>query len=127
MAVTFLSPEWAEALKAQLNGSDAFKQAAQGQHATIQQVISGPDGETHYWIRVTDGAIDMGLGQAEDPDATISESYDTAVSLAKSQLSPVTAFMTGQIKVTGNMGLLLGMQGVLSQLPAAMQAIDVTY
>ena len=127
MAVAFLSPEWAEALKTQLNGSDAFKQAAQGHNAAIQQVITGPEGETRYWIRIADGAIDMGVGDAENPDATITQSYDTAVALAKSELSPVTAFMTGKVKVGGNMGLLLSLQGVLTQLPAAMQAVDTTY
>ena len=127
MSVQFLSTEWAEALKAHLNGSDAFKQAAQGQNATIQQVITGEDGETLYWIRIADAAIDMGVGQAENPDATITQSYETAVALAKSELSPVTAFMTGKVKVGGNMGLLLSLQGVLTQLPDAMRAIDVQY
>ena len=127
MSVQFLSTEWAEALKAHLNGNDAFKQAAQGQNATIQQVITGGDGETLYWIRIADAAIDMGVGQAENPDATITQSYETAVALAKSELSPVTAFMTGKVKVGGNMGLLLSLQGVLTQLPDAMRAIDVQY
>ena len=127
MSVQFLSTEWAEALKAHLNGNEAFKQAAQSQNATIQQVIAGGDGETLYWIRIADAAIDMGVGQAENPDATITQSYETAVALAKSELSPVTAFMTGKVKVGGNMGLLLSLQGVLTQLPDAMRAIDVQY
>jgi putative sterol carrier protein len=127
VSVQFLSTDWAEALKAHLNGNDAFKQAAQGQNATIQQVITGDDGETLYWIRIADAAIDMGVGQAENPDATITQSYETAVALAKSELSPVTAFMTGKVKVGGNMGLLLSLQGVLTQLPDAMRAIDVQY
>jgi putative sterol carrier protein len=69
----------------------------------------------------------MGVGDIENPDATITQSYETAVGLAKSEVSPVTAFMTGKIKVGGNMGLLLGLQGVLTQLPDAMQTIDVEY
>jgi putative sterol carrier protein len=127
VAVKFLSPEWAETLKTELNADDAFRQAATGQHATIQQVISGPEGDTHYWIRIDDGTIDMGLGDAEGADATITQSYDTAVRLAKSELSAVTAFMTGKIKIAGNMGMLLGLQGALAQLPSAMAKIDVEY
>ena len=69
----------------------------------------------------------MGLGDADDPDATISESYETAVKLATSELSVVTAFMTGKVKVAGNMGLLMSLQGALSQLPAAMQEIETDY
>ena len=127
MAVRFLSPEWAEALKHQLNGNDDFRAAADSQHATIQQVITSADGQTPYWIRIEDGTIDLGVGEAEAPDATITQSYDTAVALSKSELSPVTAFMTGKIKVNGNMGLLLGLQGVLAQLPVAMGEIGTEF
>jgi len=127
VAVKFLSQEWADALKEALNSNDAFRQAAAGQKATIQQVINSADGETHYWITIADGAIDMGLGDAAGVDATITQSYETAVALAKSELSAVTAFMTGKIKIAGNMGLLLGLQGALTQLPAAMASIAVDY
>ncbi len=127
MAVKFLSTEWAEAVKAELNANDAFRQAAT-QKATIQQVITdGSGAETHYWIEIADGAIDMGVGDAGAPDATITQSYETAVKLARSELSVVTAFMTGKVKVAGNMGLLMALQGALSQLPSAMQTIDTDY
>ena len=127
MGVKFLSEDWAQALKTELNASDSFKEAASGKTATIQQVIGGGDGEIHYWISLADGAIDMGIGDADAPDATITESYDVAVALAKSELSPVTAFMTGKVKIAGNMGMLLGLQNVLALLPGAMAAIDVDY
>jgi putative sterol carrier protein len=127
VSVQFLSTEWAEAVKAELNANDAFRQAAASQQATIQQVITASEGDTHYWIVIADGAIDMGVGDADAPDATITQSYDTAVKLAKSELSVVTAFMTGKVKVAGNMGMLMGLQGALSQLPTAMQAVETDY
>ena len=125
--VKFLSQEWAEQVKAALNADEAFRTAAGSASATLQQVINTTDGETHYWITIGGGAIDMGVGDLEGPDATITQSYDTAVALAKSELNPVTAFMTGKIKVTGNMGMLLGLQGALSRLPTAMGTLDVEY
>jgi putative sterol carrier protein len=125
--VQFLSTEWADAVKAELNANDAFRQAAANQKATIQQVITTSEGDTHYWIVISGGAIDMGVGDADAPDATITQSYDTAVKLAKSELSVVTAFMTGKVKVAGNMGMLMGLQGALSQLPTAMQAVETDY
>ena len=127
MPVKFLSAEWADALTTSLNANEDFKKAAGDAKATIQQVISSDSGETHYWIVIDAGTIDMGVGDAQTPDATITQSYDTAKQLAEGQLSAVTAFMTGQIKIAGNMGMLLGLQSALGQLPAAMQSIDVEY
>jgi putative sterol carrier protein len=127
VAVKFLSDDWALALKTELNQSDSFRQAAAGQKAAIQQVITGAEGETHYWITIDDGSIDLGTGDIEGEDATITQSYDTAAALAKGELSPVTAFMTGKLKIGGNMGMILGLQGALAQLPAAMHTIDVEY
>ena len=127
MSVKFLSDEWAEALKAELNQSESFRQAAAGQKAKIQQVITDGESDTHYWITIGDGSIDLGVGDVEGEDATITQSYDSAAALAKGELSPVTAFMTGKLKIAGNMGLILGLQGALAQLPAAMAKIDVAY
>ena len=128
MSVKFLSDEWAHALKAELNESEEFRRAAAGQHATIQQVITGGDADdTHYWITIEDGSIDLGVGDIDGGDATITQSYDSAAALARGELSPVTAFMTGKLKIAGNMGMILGLQGALAQLPAAMAKIDVAY
>ena len=73
------------------------------------------------------GRSTWGSATPTSADATITESYDVAVALAKSELSPVTAFMTGKVKIAGNMGMLLGLQNVLALLPGAMAAIDVEY
>jgi putative sterol carrier protein len=125
--VKFLSDEWADALKAELNGSDDFRRAAAGHKATIQQVITDGAGTTQYWITIADGQIDLGVGDIEGEDATITQSYEAAAALARGELSPVTAFMTGKLRIAGNMGLILGLQGALAQLPAAMAKIDVAY
>jgi putative sterol carrier protein len=127
MSVKFLTPEWAVALEAALNASETFKQAATGHNALIQQIITTADGDTHYWTKIADGSVDIGFGDAEGPDATITQSYETAVALAHRELSPVTAFMMGKLSVGGNMGMLLGLQGALSQLPEAMASIDTEY
>jgi putative sterol carrier protein len=127
VAVPFLSSEWAQALTKELNADEAFRQAIAAQSASIQQVITRDGDDTKYWIKIADGAIDMGLGEMEGAEATITQGYETAVKLATGELSAVTAFMTGKIKIAGNMGLLLGLQGAFSQLPAAMASLDVQY
>jgi putative sterol carrier protein len=90
-------------------------------------VITSPDGERRYWIRIQDGSIDMGQGEIAAPDATITQDYDTAVALAKSELNPVTAFMSGKLRISGNMMLLMQLQGAISELPKVMQEMDVDY
>lgn len=127
MSVPFLSSEWAQALKQALNDDPAFQAAAAGKKATLQQVITRNGDVTRYWIVIADGVIDMGIGDADAPDATITQSYDSAGAMARRELSPVTAFMMGKVRVDGNMGLLLGLQAVLVQLPEAMAKIDVAY
>jgi putative sterol carrier protein len=126
VAVKFLSPEWAEQLKAALNGRESFRQAAAGKQARLQQVITG-DRETRYWITIDDGTIDLGVGDLDGVDATITQSYDTAVALAKREMNAVTGFMMGKIKIDGNMGMLMGLTGALGELPEAMATIDVEY
>ena len=127
MSLAFLSPEWADALTAAVNAGDAFAQAAGSQRAKIQQVITSADGETRYWTTIEDGRIAMGMGDVDAPDATITQSYDTAAALARRELSPVTGFMMGKIKVDGNMGLLMGLASALGKLADAMAELDVRY
>ena len=69
----------------------------------------------------------MGAGDAENPEATIEQDYETAAALAKSELNPVDAFMTGKIRINGSMMLLMQLQGALSELAKEMQEIDVDY
>ena len=127
MPVQFLSPEWTEELEKRLNASDAFRAAAASANVTIQNVINTPDGSKRYWMRFEGGTVDLEAGDADEPDATIEQDYDTAVALAKSELNPVSAFMTGKIRINGSMMLLMQLQGALSELAKEMQEIDVDY
>jgi putative sterol carrier protein len=127
MPVRFLSPEWTEELEKRLNASDAFRAAAATADVTIQNVINTPDGPKRYWMRFENGTVDLEAGDADKPDATIEQDYDTAVALAKSELNPVSAFMTGKIRINGSMMLLMQLQGALSELAKEMQEIDVDY
>lgn len=127
MPVTFLSKEWTEELEQRLNASETFRAAAAGSNVTIQNVINAADGPKRYWMRFDGGAVELGAGDAENPDATIEQDYETAVALARSELNPVTAFMSGKLRISGNMMLLMQLQGAISELPKVMQEMDVDY
>lgn len=127
MPVQFLSEEWSNELKQRLNADEEFRKSLGSKNAKLLQVISSADGEKRYWIQIADGAIDLGLGDLDGVDATITEDYETAVALTTGQLNPVSAFMSGKLKISGNMMLLMQLQGPLSGLPRVMQEMDVDY
>lgn len=127
MPIQFLSDEWTAELQKRLNADEGFRQASAGSKATIQNVISTPDGPKRYWMTFDAGTVQIGSGDAGNADATIEQDYDTAVALARSELNPVTAFMTGKIRINGSMMLLMQLQGPLTELAKVMQDIDVDY
>ena len=128
MGVKFLSEEWAEAMTGALNDSDAFKSAAAGQNAKIQQIVTTADGEQKYYFNLADGQAQVGLGEVEGPDAALSQDYDTAVALAKNELNGTAAYMSGKLKlVSGDLMKLMQLQGIFNTLPQAIATVDVEY
>lgn len=128
MPVQFLSEEWTTELQQRLNESEPFRKAASGKDATIQNVIhTPPEGEKRYWLRISDGSVELSAGDVERADVTIEQDYDTAAALARSELNPVSAYMTGKIRINGSMMLLMQLQGTLTEFARAMQEMDVDY
>ena len=127
MGVKFLSDEWASQVQEKLNSSDAFKSAAGSQSAKLQQVITAPDGEKKYYFKLEGGAAEVAIGEIDGPDATISQDYDTAVALSKNELTGTSAYMSGKLRVSGDLMKLMQLQGALGQLPTALAELDVEY
>lgn len=128
MGVQFLSEEWTKAVTEALNSNDAFKSAAQGQNAKIQQIVTKPDGEVKYYFKVENGQAEVATGEIDGADATLSQDYDTAVALAKSELNGTAAYMSGKLKlVSGDLMKLMQLQGLINTLPAAVSGIDTEY
>ena len=124
----YLSEEWGEAVRSALNNDESFKNASKGVQLTIQQVITGgPEGEVKYWSAISDGSISGGNGEADGPDVTITQDYETAAALNRQELNAQAAFMQGKLKVTGNMGKLLQHQGVLQAMGPVMAGVPTEY
>jgi hypothetical protein len=103
----FLSEEWAAAVMEAVNSTDEFAKAAGTASARLQQVITRTDGDAHYWTVVEDGKLSLGIGDLENIDATITQSYATAVALALSSVWGMTgspqAMTPNNINNNGNM------------------------
>jgi putative sterol carrier protein len=127
VAVKFLSEEWAQEVKGALQSNEQIKSAAGSMTAKIQQVITSGDGETRYWFKMEGGLIDLGMGDIETPDATITQDYETAAALSKGELTGTAAYMSGKLRVSGDLMKLMQLQGVLGQLPQALKDLDVEY
>jgi len=81
-------------------------------NAVYQFDLSGDAGGA-YHIVLKDGQGDAGAGTAENPNTTISMSADDFVGLATGKLYPTMAFMTGKLKVRGDMALAMKLQNLL--------------
>jgi putative sterol carrier protein len=128
VGVKFLSDEWTQAVQDALNSNETFKSAAGSQIAKVQQVVTAPEGEKRYWFKLEGGQVSLGTGDSPDPvDATITQDYDTAVALAKNELTGTAAYMSGKIRVSGDLMKLMQLQGPLGQMPAALKDLDVEY
>lgn len=129
MAVKYLGEEWAKEVNNRLQSSEAVLNAAKGQSVSIQQVVTDvPDrGETKYYFKLADGQPEVGLGEIEGPEATISQTYETAVAVAKGELNAQNAFMQGKLKITGNLMKLMQLQGFFQALAGAVGDLETEY
>jgi putative sterol carrier protein len=129
VAVKFLSEEWAQAMSEALNSSDDFKKAAANQQAKLQQVVTdAPDGgDIKYYFKLENGSAEVALGELVDSEATITQNYETAAAINKQELNAQNAFMTGKLKIQGNMMKLMQLQGVVNTMPQAVSGVEVEY
>ena len=124
----FLSEEWASDVTAALNEHDGFKNAIGAADLDIQFVTEGgPDGDVDYYLSTSGGTAEMSLGELDDPDVTVKQSYETAAAISKGDLNTQTAFMTGKLKVSGNLAKLMMHQNAIQQWGAAVSDLDVEY
>lgn len=58
-------------------------------------------------------------GEQEDPDCTLTMNTEDFKKMVEGELNGTQAFMTGRLKIKGNMGLALKLQSILSSYSAA--------
>lgn len=78
--------------------------------------LSGDSGGK-WKLAVDDGEVDLeevSEGDTVDPDVTLSMAAEDLLAIANGTLNPVAAFMQGKVRVSGDMGLAMRMQSLLT-------------
>jgi putative sterol carrier protein len=128
MPVKYLSPEWVDAHNTALAGDDSVRAALKGKNAAIQMVIAGtPQGEVRYWLHIADGIAEAGLGDIDDAEVTISQSYETAVKVSSGEMDGMLAFIRGKYKIGGKMLKMMQVGGLLAEVRKGLAPIETEY
>lgn len=124
----FLSDEYMQAATEALRAHEGFMGAIQGVDLDLQFVVtSAPDGDIDYRMLVREGDVRLARETSDAPDVTVTNTYETAAGISKGELNTQMAFMTGKLKVAGNMAVLMRHQGVVNHVSAALADLDVEY
>ena len=91
---------------------EADSSKIQGMNAVYQFDLAG-DGGGEKWVKLADGNAEFGSGQAENPNITIAMAASDFLDLVDGKLDGTMAFMSGKLKVKGDMGLAMKLQNVL--------------
>lgn len=85
--------------------------AAAGMHKTYQWNITG-DQASVWAFKIDDGKGTVIPGGVEKPDITITVSDKDWLAIAEGKLDGMNAFMTGKLKVAGDMMLAMKLQNL---------------
>jgi putative sterol carrier protein len=86
-------------------------QAAQGLDCVIQYDLTG-DGGGQYHSKIKDGAATITPGAAASPNMTITMNAQDFVDMTSGKLDGMSAFMSGKLRIAGDMGLAMKLQSL---------------
>lgn len=82
---------------------------AKGVNAVIQLNATG-DGGGNYALAIADGKFDVKEGVAEKPTVTINVAAQDWVDIIGGKLDPTKAFMSGKLRIAGDLSLMMRFQ-----------------
>jgi len=122
--VRYLSPEWIDAVRAELSDTAALADLADEHSIGVTQVVTDtPDGTVTYHLQVGGGAASFGSGPAEPEDVRFEQDWETATGVATGNLSAQEAFINGRIRLAGSQQKLLESQPVFGALDQVFNVV----
>ena len=67
--------------------------------------MAGKGGAWHFVVN--EGQVGVQSGAHDTPDFTVNMKVDTWRKMRRGEINPQAAFLSGQVKITGNMGLAM--------------------
>ena len=92
-------------------------EAARGVDAVVQLNATG-EGGGNYVLSIADGKAEAQTGTAENPSVTITVAASDWLAITRGELEPTRAFMTGKLKLSGDIGLMMKFQKMFGGAPS---------
>lgn len=128
MSFPFLSDEWMNAARTirEKYADQATKPTASIRMNQVITDVPFGDGTVKSFLDTSSGEIVMDLGELEAADVTVTTDYATAraVFVDQDQAASMQAFMSGKIKVQGDMMKMMQMQTGMPQDDVAKQIAE---
>jgi putative sterol carrier protein len=88
--------------------------AAKGMNSVIQFNLTG-DGGGNWHVIIKDGAATVNEGTHASPNMTMTMAAQDYVDMISGKLNGQMAFMSGKLKIAGDMGLAMKMQSLFKR------------
>lgn len=122
--VRYLSPEWIDAVQAELVATDALAGVSGDTEIGVTQVVTDtPDGTVTYHLQVGAGTAAFAMGVADPEHVRFMQDWATATAVATGHLSAQEAFINGRIVLVGDQQKLLASQPVFGALDQVFNTV----
>jgi putative sterol carrier protein len=80
---------------------------------TVIQVVLTGEGGGNYYMELTGGEIKTAKGKVDAPKLTITQAIEDWREINAGRLNPQMAFMSGKIKISGDMSLAMKLGSIM--------------
>lgn len=118
--IAYLSDAWFEAAEASIRADEELQNASAEVQLVLQQTVHDTDREITWHVSFDRGSVRLLLGPAPDPSVTFTCDRTTAEAVATGATSAQAAFMSGNLRVGGDVRHLLANAELLASLDDAL-------